>query len=474
MIYLKRPYSLFFILLLIFNFTTFAIKLNDNGRITQTSVVRVIHIKTEAEIKNAIQTAKKQHLPIAIMGKQHSQGGQSLEPHAIELDMLDFNKVLSINTKTKQITVQSGITWRHLQEYINPYHLAVKSMQSPNVFTVGGSLSVNAHGDDFRAGSVGNSVVAFHLLLANGKKVLVTREINPKLWSAVIGGYGLFGVITDITLQLEDNDLYVSHYQELNIDKLPKYFRENILNNNDVKLFYSHLDITPGKYFLREMYLITYSATRIKQKEMILLEDPDKFNFFLAPMFNISRDHPFGKEVRWFLEEKIFSKRYHNQMVTRNNAMQKPVHFASEHHDQNKTDWLQEYFIPVGQLRPFINALRQTMLKNKVNLLNVTVRYVPAEKNSLLSYAKKDSFSVVIYFYQSLSSKNVAHTRVWTQKLINSALALEGNYYLPYQNFASAASFKQAYPGYKNIIKLKRIYDPRNRFVNIFYKKYFN
>lgn len=94
-----------------------------------------------------LQEANSKHIPITIMGKQHSQGGQSLSPNAIALDMLPFNKVLGIDRKKKQVTVQSGIIWSDLQKYINQYNLAVKSMQSPNIFTVGGSMSVNAHGD---------------------------------------------------------------------------------------------------------------------------------------------------------------------------------------------------------------------------------------------------------------------------------------------------------------------------------------
>ncbi|OGT35285.1 MAG: hypothetical protein A3F11_10085 [Gammaproteobacteria bacterium RIFCSPHIGHO2_12_FULL_37_14] len=461
------------VLILVLSSSSFAITLNDNGQISATQVSRVIHVKSETDILNAIQKANNEHVPIAIMGRQHSQGGQSLAFKAIELDMLSFNRILRVDQKKKQVTVQSGITWGDLQKYINRYNLAIKSMQSPNIFTVGGSMSVNAHGDDFRAGAVGNSMVAFNILLANGKKVSVTPTVNPKLWSAVIGGYGLFGVVTDVTLQLTDNVLLVSQYQAIGLDDFAKYFREKVLNKKDVTLFYAHLNVVPDVNFLQDMYVITYVDIKKLPNEVIPLDNPDKWNAILTPIFNISRHGKLGKEWRWSMEKRIFKKIYNSRVVTRNNAMEKPVKFASNHYSKYNADWLQEYFIPVNQLSEFIRTLRPIILENNINLLNVTIRYVPAESNIILPYAKKNCFAVVLYFNQDLSVSAVKNAKSWTQKLIDAALSMGGNYYLPYQNFASDAQFKRAYLGYEKIIELKKIYDPKNIFTNRLYQTYF-
>lgn len=459
--------------LLFFSSSSIAITLDDNGQISATNVSHIVHVKSEADILNAIGKANHEYLPIAIMGKQHSQGGQSLAPRAIELDMLSFNKILEIDTNKKQVTVQSGITWGDLQKYINHYNLAIKSMQSPNIFTVGGSISVNAHGDDFRAGSVGNSIVAFHIALANGKIVHATPFSEPVLWSAVVGGYGLFGVITDVTLQLTDNDLLVSDYQELNIDNFPAYFTKEILDKRDTVLFYAHLNSTPGTDFLRNMYIITYKDTQKLPKKIIALDNPDKWNYILTPLFNISRHGKLGKEWRWSMEKKVFRKIYSNHLVTRNNAMEKPVRFASDHHSKYNADWLQEYFIPTNKLLEFIKILRHIVREDNINLLNVTIRYVPKEPDVLLSYAKENCFAIVLYFNQQLTSKEIEHTRSWTQQLIDGALSVNGKYYLPYQNFALDRQFKQAYPGYKKIVEAKQLYDDKSLFTNNFYQTFF-
>ena len=59
--------------------------------------------------------------------------------------MKQYNKILELDEKNMIITVQSGVTWADIQSYINPYGLALKVSQSQNIFTVGGSMSVNVH-----------------------------------------------------------------------------------------------------------------------------------------------------------------------------------------------------------------------------------------------------------------------------------------------------------------------------------------
>ncbi len=44
--------------------------------------------------------------------------------------MRKFNKIIKLDRLSKTTTVQSGITWRDIQEGIDKYDLAIKIMQS--------------------------------------------------------------------------------------------------------------------------------------------------------------------------------------------------------------------------------------------------------------------------------------------------------------------------------------------------------
>src|SRR5207249_5980629 len=115
---------------------------------------------------------------------------------------------LSLDVPGKRITVQSGITWEKIQDTVNSSGLAVKAMQSDNNFTVGGSLSANAHGRDLEFSTDRKSVVGFRIMLADGSVVHSSRTENAELFRLAIGGYGMFGIILEVDLELAENSVY--------------------------------------------------------------------------------------------------------------------------------------------------------------------------------------------------------------------------------------------------------------------------
>ena len=169
----------------------------------------------------------------------------------------------------------------------------------------------------------------------------------------------------------------------------------------------------------------------------------------------------------------IFSKKYQGGSFTRNNAMRFAIDFAVDHHQVNHADWLQEYYVEPNNFTVFIDYLREIVRTNNINLLNATIRYVQADSQSILTYAKKPSFCIVLYFDQDLSPSQIKQTKQWTQELISKAQELGGNYYLPYQQFATKEQFRTGYPGYTRLLHLKQQYDPTNLFSNNFYENYF-
>nr|WP_234410363.1 FAD-dependent oxidoreductase [Caldalkalibacillus mannanilyticus] len=126
--------------------------IHDVSRIMPVHVQEIVQSEQEQGLVDAIMKAKKENLKISIAGARHSQGGHIFYEDALLLDMTSFNQILSLDVENKRIRVQSGATWEQIQDYINPYGLSIKVMQSSNIFTVGGSLSANAHGRDVRYG----------------------------------------------------------------------------------------------------------------------------------------------------------------------------------------------------------------------------------------------------------------------------------------------------------------------------------
>jgi FAD/FMN-containing dehydrogenase len=54
--------------------------------------------------------------------------------------------VLAVDTVADTMRVLAGTRWREVEDALDPLGRAVKVMQAYNNFTVGGALSVTAHG----------------------------------------------------------------------------------------------------------------------------------------------------------------------------------------------------------------------------------------------------------------------------------------------------------------------------------------
>jgi decaprenylphospho-beta-D-ribofuranose 2-oxidase len=294
-------------------------------------------------------------IPVQVQEARHSQGGHAFYQDALLLDMRDFNQILSFNEKNQTITVQSGATWEDVQNFINPYNLSVKVMQSSNIFTIGGSLSANAHGRDIHYGPIIETVNSFRLLLADGTVIDVSREENEELFHLVIGGYGLFGVILEVELQLTENVLYEEKTEFMNYKEYASYFQDNIMGQPSIGLHIARLSVAP-KSFLTEMYATTYLET--EQTRNSSLEDyvelqAEEYILRNKLIFGLSRKYDWGKNRLWELQKVIYSSEK-RRITTRNNAMRPAIEFL-DYYSKKDTDILQEYFIPIDLFASFVD-----------------------------------------------------------------------------------------------------------------------
>ena len=165
-----------------------------------------------------------------------------------------------IDTAGPRITVESGATWDEVQRAIAPRGLAIKVMQSSNIFTVGGTLSANAHGRDVDVMQVVDVVERFGLLLADGRVVEVSRTENPELFSLVIGGYGMYGVILDVTLRVTRDEVYEQRSESVDYREFPAWFARRVKGDSDVVLMLARPSIDPDPdRFLKEVVAVTWT-----------------------------------------------------------------------------------------------------------------------------------------------------------------------------------------------------------------------
>lgn len=449
----------------------------DVARLTPTRVARIVEIHDVPQLRAALADARARHLKVSIAGRRHSQGGQTYVEGGVVLDMRGFHAIRSIDPEAMTVTVESGATWDEVQRAIAPHGLALKVMQSGNIFTVGGSMSANAHGRDLDLAQMVQVVERFRLMLADGSILEVSRNEHPELFSLVIGGYGLYGVILDVTLRVTRDELYTQRSTVVDYAAFPSYFRRRIQPDSDVRLMIARPSIVPGPHtFLRETVVATWRRAKsgtappsvfALTEESHVLRD----RFF----FGLSRRFDWAKSLRWKLQRRLEPTLANARLVSRNNAMRPPVAPVEflEYHARRDTDILQEYFVPIDHFVDFVDRCRDIVVTGRMNVLSVTVRYVTPDSTPVLAYAPRhEAFAVVLFMNVGLSAPSQAHARAVTRQLVDAALADAGTYYLTYQLYPTSDQLRRAYPRAALGFERKRFYDPDTVFASRFYERY--
>lgn len=425
----------------------------DAGR-EISEVAQVIEVQNMADIQRALEIAQNEKKKVSIAGAQHTMGGHTFNKDNIVLKMHRFNKMRYVED-SQTVVVESGATWREVQEFLDPLNRALIVMQSDNIFSVGGSLSANVHGWQTNKPPIISTVRQFRLMLASGEILTCSRDENPELFKAVIGGYGLFGVILDVELDTTPNVMLQYQSTYANVSDFPTLFERD------------QKDLAFGRFSISRKKLLEEVSVNTFKKVNLPLEPlkKEKLVGLKRNIFRLSERSDLGKDFRWFME-KMNSHYLQGRYISRNNAMHVDIHVLWPQISHHK-DTLQEYFVPKEQYASFINHLRDKVEKYPVNLLNVTVREVLQDSESYLAFAKNDSYSFVLLFSEGEEDKDMM--KAFTQELIDEVLSLNGSFYLPYRLNFRLDQFHKAYPRFSEFMELKREVDPELRFTSRFW-----
>jgi FAD/FMN-containing dehydrogenase len=452
--------------------------LNDASGLSRTPVYGVVEIAGEDHVARALAFARANGLKVSMAAVRHSMGGQAFDDNALVLDMRKFNAV-SIDPGAMTMTVQPGATWHDIQNLLHP-RFAVKAMQSTDIFSVGGSLSVNAHGMDHQAGSVAGSIRSLKVMLADGSVRTCSRAAEADLFRHVVGGYGLFGVVLEATLDIVDNAVYRTSREIIRSDDFPRYFAEVLEPNPAIGLFYGHLSTAPGN-FLQDMIVYRYDKVADRPPpDQPPLGEPDGVGLKRVIMNLAKWGAPF-QEFKWFTEKTLEPEfeactvprsaamgEGEACLVTRNNPMHDSVPYLFNDLS-GETDILHEYFVPRGAYNAFIAEAREVLRDQPLPVLNASVRIVHRE-DVALTYAPEPAYSLVLYINQPTTEAGNAGMRELTRALIDVTLRHGGRFFLPYQLHFTGAQLRASYPELPDFLAAKNRYDPGELFSSTFHR----
>src|SRR5439155_10023852 len=230
--------------------------INDASYLNRTAVFGIVKVTNDADVGNALAFARANGLKVTAAGRRPSMGGQTFVKDGLVLNMRGLNRI-TVDATRKIVNVQSGALWADVQQRLDARGLSVKAMQSINIFTVGGTLSVNAHGVAHRPGPIAPTVRALRVMASDGQVKTATPTQNVDLFRHVLGGYGLFGVILDVDLEVVDNEMYELRTSYMDYRTFADYYKQHVDGNEAVGLVYGRLSVSPSTY-LREAAIHVY------------------------------------------------------------------------------------------------------------------------------------------------------------------------------------------------------------------------
>jgi FAD/FMN-containing dehydrogenase len=278
-------------------------------------------------------------------------------------------------------------------------------------------------------------------MLADGTLVNCSRTENVDLFRHAMGGYGLFGVITELELDMVPNARLAPTFDDVSAQDLGTLFAQQLAADASIQMAYGRIDVALDRFFERAL-LITYSPTG-DQGKLPAASGSGFVSRASRHLFRNQVESDRAKRFRWWIETEVGRRLAGN--ATRNSLMNEPV-ITLDDRDPARTDILHEYFIAPARFGDFVKACKDVIPASFQQLLNITLRYVAADRDSVLAYAPEPRIAAVMLFSQEHTVRGEADMARMTHALIGRVLDLGGTYYLPYRPHASVDQLSRGYP----------------------------
>jgi decaprenylphospho-beta-D-ribofuranose 2-oxidase len=156
------------------------------------------------EILDLFEIASQNGLTITARGAGRAYNDAALNAGGIVIDMQRLNAITAWDPAAGIVTAEPGVCLQELWQKVLPDGWWPPVVSGTMSTTLGGCLASNVHGkNNFRMGTIGEHVLEFTALLPTGAEVTCSPKKNGDLFRAMIGGLGMLGIFTSVTLQMK-------------------------------------------------------------------------------------------------------------------------------------------------------------------------------------------------------------------------------------------------------------------------------
>jgi FAD/FMN-containing dehydrogenase len=423
-------------------------------------------------------------MKISVGGGRHAMGGQQFASGSVHIDMTSLNKVIGTDQERGLLHIEAGACWpkiieaSHRMEYLSGKSWAIRQKQTGvDEVTLGGSISANAHGRGLRMQPMGDDIENLTILNAEGRLLRCDRTENPELFSLVIGGYGLFGIIYSATLRLAPR-LRVRRLVDI-ID-LDDAMNAVYRRAAEVSLYgdFQFIIDSRDSGFLRRGVFASYKPDDSKELsgieensdltpsawlELLKLAHVDK-----AKAFRLYAQHYLTTDGNLYWSDTMQLSTYipsYAEYLEANRTRDPEI-------SVKETLMIGEHYIPPERLLEFMSAARDTLIRHGAEVIYGTIRSIKRDTVSFLPWAKNDYACVIFNLRTPHPEAGVKRTTDTFRELINLSAEMGGSFFLTYHRYATADQVLACYPLFTEWLRKKIQYDPGELFVSNWYLYY--
>ena len=453
---------------------------NDvHSRMNATVVRRVERPASLEAVQDALGIAWGSGRAVSVAGGRHSMGGQQFGTDTVLIDMRGMDRVLHLDRARGTVTVQAGIAWPALIEHLlhvqagadTQWGIVQKQTGADNL-TIGGALASNIHGRGLGLPPFVDQVEAFDLIDANGSFRRCRRDENRELFALAAGGYGLFGLVTSVTLRLAPRCKVQRWVEERDVDDVIDVFEARRRDGCLFGDFQFAIDAS-DETFLRRGIMSCYRPVAMDTPihphqrtlsgedwaRLIYLAHHDKRRAFEMYSTHYRATHG---QVYWSDTHQLaqYVDDYHVTLDRTIGAAQKG------------TEMISELYVPRHALTRFLDAARTDLRQRAVDVIYGTIRLIERDTDTFLPWAREPWACIVFNVHVVHTADGRARGAEAFRSLIDLVILHGGSYYLTYHRWASAAQVERCYPRFRRFLDLKRQYDPAERFQSDWYRHY--
>ncbi|KAK6115297.1 hypothetical protein DH2020_007566 [Rehmannia glutinosa] len=182
----------------------------DFGGMRSAEPLAVLHPASADDVARLVKSAyESAHgFGVSARGHGHSINGQAMTRNGMVIQMSRRGSrkpaAPRVSEKLMYVDVWGGELWIDVLRSTLEYGLAPKSWTDYLYLSVGGTLSnAGISGQAFNHGPQISNVYELDVVTGKGEVLTCSKEENPELYHAVLGGLGQFGIITRARIALE-------------------------------------------------------------------------------------------------------------------------------------------------------------------------------------------------------------------------------------------------------------------------------